>query len=89
MYYVYILKSLSNNRHYVGYTIDLYRRLEEHNRGKTRSTKYVGPYELMYKEKYNTELEAIRRERQIKSYKGGKAFKKLLSQSMSPSSSLV
>jgi predicted GIY-YIG superfamily endonuclease len=37
-----------------------------------------GPFKLVYKEEYTTLKEARERERQIESYKGGNAFKKLI-----------
>ena len=89
MYYVYIIKSLKDNRNYIGYTRDIERRLQDHNRGKSKSVKYRGPFELIYQEKYATRLEASRREKRLKSYKGGEALKKLLSNNATPSSSLV
>ena len=89
MYYVYVIRSSKDNKYYIGYTVDLTRRLQDHNRGKSKSVRYRGPFELVYYEKFPTRLEAIRREKQIKSYKGGDAFKTLLSESMTPSSSLV
>lgn len=33
---------------------------------------------MIYREEYNTLLEVRRREQQIKSYKGGNAFRKLI-----------
>ena len=81
MYYVYILKSLKDDRHYIGYTSDIEKRLIEHNRGKSRSVKNREPFKLIYKEEIESKFEAVRRERQIKKYKGGEALKKLLSKS--------
>lgn len=79
MYTVYILKNKQSGRHYIGSTSDIIRRLEEHNRGQTFSTRYgKNNWELVYSEGYESVLEAKKRERQIKSYKGGEAFKKLL-----------
>ena len=75
---VYVLKNSITGKHYVGSTNDLVRRLSEHNRGQTRSTRQKGIWEVVYIEEYNDLLEARRRERQIKSYKGGNGFKKLL-----------
>ena len=78
IFYVYILKSLKDGRHYTGYTKDLERRLNDHNRGKSRSVQKRGPFELVYKETFNSKEEAVDRERQIKNYKGGNAFKRLI-----------
>ncbi|MDI6758678.1 MAG: GIY-YIG nuclease family protein [Candidatus Omnitrophota bacterium] len=88
MYWVYILRSKKDNRHYTGYTNNLERRLEDHNREKSASVKYRGPFEIVHYEKYSTRPEAVLREKQIKSYKGGEAFKKLLN-NLTPSSSLA
>jgi len=59
-------------------TVDINRRLSDHNRGANRSTKGKGPWTLIYKEAYPDKKTAWCRERQIKSYKGGNAFKKLI-----------
>ena len=89
MYWVYIIRSLKNNKHYIGYTNNLERRLQDHNRGKSESVKYRGPFVLVCCEEYSTKLEASQREKQIKSYKGGEAFKRLLNNKSTLSSSLV
>jgi len=78
MFIVYILKNTRTNRHYIGSTNNFNRRLSEHNRGQTRSTKSKGTWLVVYKEEYLTHLAAHRREKQIKRYKGGAAFKKLI-----------
>ncbi len=78
MYIVYILKSLKTGSHYTGYTGDLKMRLKYHNSGKTASLRKHIPLEIIYKEEYNSLDEARFRERQIKSYKSGEAFKRLL-----------
>jgi putative endonuclease len=78
MFFVYIIRSIKNKKYYVGCTNNIERRLQEHNSNKTFSLKNQGPFELIYKEKYSTLKEARKRERQIKSYKGGNAFKKLI-----------
>ena len=78
MYFVYILKSKNFNRYYIGHTSDWKKRLSEHNTNKVRSTKAYSPWEIVLLEKYETKSEAFKREMQIKSYKSGEAFKKLL-----------
>jgi putative endonuclease len=75
---VYILQSLKDEKYYVGYTKDLGRRLAEHNRGKSKSTRDRLPFKVICKERYVDKNAAIKRERQIKRYKGGEAFKKLI-----------
>lgn len=78
-YYVYVIRSGRNRRYYVGSCGDIDNRLREHNSGETKSTKYGIPWKIIYTERFATEKEAYRREREIKSYKGGNAFKKLIS----------
>ena len=78
MYFVYILKSKIANKFYIGYTGDLNKRIIYHNNGKNISTKNHLPWEVVYSESFQTKKEAWLREHQIKSYKGGVAFKKLL-----------
>lgn len=57
---------------------DLTKRITEHNRGKTRSTKNGIPWEIVLTEDFYNRRDAYKRERQIKRYKGGQAFKELL-----------
>ena len=67
MYYVYILESENSGRWYIGMSEDPEKRLrEEHNVGNVRATKGYRPYRLVYKERYETRVQALRRERQIK-----------------------
>lgn len=75
---VYILQNSLSRRFYIGSTNNIDRRLEEHNRGKTKSTRQKGEWSLIYTETYSTALDAKRREKRIKSYKGGNAFKRLI-----------
>lgn len=75
---VYILKSLKVRRYYVGVTSDTEERLIRHNQGRNSSTKPYRPWKVIYIEEFKFKSEALKRERQIKSYKGGEAFKKLI-----------
>jgi putative endonuclease len=79
VYYVYILQIKKTGRYYIGQTKDLTKRLERHSRGETKSVKNRGKFDVVYVEGCSSRSEAMRREREIKSYKGGKAFKRLLS----------
>lgn len=79
MHYVYILRSVKTGKHYTGHTKDVEERLKYHNYyGKTRYLYKHRPLEIVRVEEYNTREEAMQRERQIKRYKGGEAFKKLI-----------
>ncbi|HBU07359.1 MAG TPA: endonuclease [Candidatus Magasanikbacteria bacterium] len=81
MHKVYILKSLKQTRYYIGHCEDLDVRLERHNKGCVKSTKPYRPWQIIYTEDLNSKSEAFKREMQIKSYKGGEAFKKLINKS--------
>ena len=72
MFYVYILKSLKDEKLYIGSTNDLKRRLSEHNNGLNRSTKARRPFELRYYEACTKESDARKREYTLK--KDGKAL---------------
>ena len=74
---MYILKSISKQTYYIGHTKNVDVRLTRHNRGYVRSTKYGRPWEIVHIELCATKKKAFQREMQIKSYKGGVAFKKL------------
>jgi putative endonuclease len=78
MYHVYVLRIKKSGRYYIGQTQDLSKRLEKHARGKTKSMKNRGQFEVVYVEKYSSRAEAMKREKEIKRYKGGEAFRKLL-----------
>ncbi len=78
MWYTYVLKSTVNGRHYTGSTNNLERRIAEHNSGKTKSTSLTRPFTLVYKEEYNTRLEARRRELFLKTGQGRELLKNIL-----------
>jgi putative endonuclease len=66
-YYVYILESEVSKHFYIGYTLDLQKRLQKHN--KSSNYKWSGkfrPWKVVYFEKFHTKAEAIKREREIK-----------------------
>ena len=78
-YYVYILQSIKDNKYYIGSTSDVKERLAYHNNGFQRSTRSRTPFKLIYEEEHIDKCAALKREKQIKDYKGGQAFKILLS----------
>jgi putative endonuclease len=78
MFYVYVLKSKKDNKHYIGFTPDLKNRYEEHQSGKVRSTFYRRPFELIYYECYKNRKTATEREKEIKSGRAHVALMKRL-----------
>jgi putative endonuclease len=78
MWHVYILQSKKDQGYYVGCTSRLETRLEEHNKGQNKSTRNRAPFMLVYSEQCQRQIDAFAREQQIKAYKGGNAFKRLL-----------
>ncbi|MFH1833201.1 MAG: GIY-YIG nuclease family protein [Candidatus Levyibacteriota bacterium] len=70
MYYVYVLKSTLKNYHYTGCTDNLRKRLHEHQKGKTQSTKPYLPFELIYYEACKNKTDAYQREKYLKSRLG-------------------
>lgn len=64
MVYTYILR-LANDQYYVGSTVDLQRRIKEHNEGQDKFTRSHLPVILVYYEEYQTQLEAWQREKQL------------------------
>jgi putative endonuclease len=70
MFYVYILKSIITGRFYIGVTNNLEKRLRNHNKGGTRSTKPFKPWKIVYKEEFIDKYKAYKREFYLKSPKG-------------------
>jgi putative endonuclease len=77
MYFVYVIKSAVDGRLYKGLTCDLQKRINEHNRGKTKTTKAFKPWELVYYEKFSTREEARQREKYLKTGNGRRFLKSL------------
>ena len=66
MFYVYILKCQDNTL-YTGYTVDLKRRIETHNKGLgAKYTRGRLPVEIVYQEVFESKSEAIKREIDLK-----------------------
>ena len=67
--WVYILRG-SNGRHYIGSTVDVDRRLAEHKRGHTHTTRRLGQsIEMMADRPFKSLAEARRFARWLKSKK--------------------
>jgi len=68
-YTVYILHSLSRNKFYIGYTANLSERIIRHNQKSKGFTGASNDWNLVYYELFENQSEAIKREKQIKSWK--------------------
>jgi len=67
MYLTYILYSSKINKFYVGQTEDIKRRLEEHNRGKTRFAATGVQWIIIFSKEFSSRSEAMKLEKKIKS----------------------
>lgn len=74
-YYVYILRSEKDGNFYVGYTLDLKKRLGERGGGGVRSTSYRRPLFLVYFEGCMNQQDALHREKYLKTAWGKKYIK--------------
>jgi len=70
MFYVYVLKSVKDDGLYIGYTNDLKRRIFEHNKKSSQSTKFRAPFCLIYYEAYVSIKDAKHREAMLKRFSG-------------------
>lgn len=88
MFYFYIIRSLRNNKLYLGQTIDLKARLISHNKGENLATKPNIPYELIFYSAFKNEKDAINCEKYFKTTAGWKRLHKMLENSLNEKSLL-
>ncbi|MEA3499604.1 MAG: GIY-YIG nuclease family protein [Candidatus Marinimicrobia bacterium] len=77
-FYTYVLLSEKDNKLYYGYTKNLKLRIEQHNNGEVRSTKYRRPLKLIYFEGCLNKNDALKREKYFKTYYGSMFIDKRL-----------
>ncbi|MCX6829610.1 MAG: GIY-YIG nuclease family protein [candidate division Zixibacteria bacterium] len=77
-FYAYILRSRKTDRFYIGSTSDLIDRLQRHNGGRSLYTRSGIPWELAYSEEFESRSEAVRREKQLKSWKNRERLEELI-----------
>tara|TARA_Y100000310_G_C20657684_1_gene802853 strand:+ start:1077 stop:1343 length:267 start_codon:yes stop_codon:yes gene_type:complete len=75
MHYVYVIENEFGNW-YIGYTTNLWRRISEHNSHKNVSTAKSEKWKIIYSEAYVEKMDAIGREKFLKSGSGWKFLKK-------------
>jgi putative endonuclease len=66
MHITYILYSSKIDKFYTGQTMDLDRRLEEHNRGKTSFSATGMPWQIVFFKVFKSRTEAMKLEKFIK-----------------------
>ena len=75
MFYTYVLKSEKDKKLYVGFSLDLKKRVIEHNKGIVDATKNRRPLKLIYYEACNNRDKAIEREKYFKTGFGRRFLK--------------
>jgi putative endonuclease len=78
MNYSYVLLSEKDTQFYIGSTGDLRKRVRQHNQGHVRSTAFRHPLRLIYYEGCLNGDDARRRERYLKTGRGGRYLKQRL-----------
>jgi len=71
-FYVYVLESGKDGKKYIGYTNNLRKRIEEHNKGLSFATKFRLPFKLVYFEGCLDQEDAKRRENYLKTTQGAR-----------------
>ncbi len=67
-YYIYIVEN-PERRIYIGQTANLEDRMKRHNNNQVKSTKFRGPWKLIFTESHLTRGEAMIREKQLKKWR--------------------
>ena len=78
MFFTYVLISESDNKFYVGFTNDLQKRIEEHQKGAVASTANRRPLKLIYYEACLNKKDALKREKYFKTGFGRRFLKNRL-----------
>lgn len=78
MYGVYILQSKKDKSLYIGYSNNIKRRVNEHQKGRCASTTDKRPWEIIYCELYKNRKDAVHRESFFKSGWGRNYINKIL-----------
>ncbi|MDO8515731.1 MAG: GIY-YIG nuclease family protein [bacterium] len=76
MYYVYVLENQVDKSWYIGFTTDVEKRTEAHNNGNgARITSMKRNWKRIYQEGYLDKMDALGREKFLKSGSGRKFLK--------------
>ncbi len=72
MHYVYIIRSISSGRFYIGETSNLQDRLNRHNQNRSKATKNRGPWEIVIYCVVQNKSQAAKLEHKLKSLKNSR-----------------
>jgi len=75
--WIYVIRSIKKKYTYTGITNNIDRRIAEHNKGYSKSTKLYAPFRLILQEPYPNKQVARGREKFLKSGKGREFLAKL------------
>jgi len=80
MFFVYVIYNKEVNKYYVGQTEDIIIRLRQHNNHtfKSYTSRFHGEWELIQVESLPTRLEALKREKGLKSGRGREYIKSII-----------
>lgn len=76
MFFVYVISSKTKKYIYVGLTENVSNRIEQHNKGKEKTTKPYMPFVLVHQECFKTREDARKREKQLKTGSGKEWIKR-------------
>ncbi|KOH44028.1 GIY-YIG nuclease family protein [Sunxiuqinia dokdonensis] len=88
-YYIYVLRSLKDEKNYTGYTKNLKLRFEQHTNGEVESTRNRRPLVLIYFEGCLNQQDAMHREKYLKTHYGIMYLKNRLKQWSNEGSNLI
>ena len=80
MYYIYALFNKKHNKIYIGQTQDLKERMklyEEKLFKNSYTSRFDGYWTIIHRETFSTRKEALKREKQLKSYRGREFIRRL------------
>jgi len=77
-FYTYVLESIKDKKRYIGFTINLKKRVQEHQKGLSFATKPRLPMKLIYFEACTNKEDAKRREEYLKTTRGRRFLAKRL-----------
>jgi putative endonuclease len=78
VFYLYVLRSESDDGFYLGYSRNLPARVRAHRAGENFATSHRGPWKLIYYQAYVNDADALGREPYLKSGAGRRFLKSQL-----------